>query len=112
MELLKKYLDLKINISFIGNSGEMKSLGISPRYIPESFEYLDEMEFLLDYKPEMKIVFAVAVEDEVIKRMMFGWAGPDDDEEAFHPLQEKELQNFFTKEEKTLLTFFDRLTKA
>lgn len=112
MESLKKYLDLKINISFIANPGEMKSLGISPRYIPESFEYPDEMEFLLDYKPEMKIVFTVAVENEVIKRMMFGWAGPDDDDEAFHPLQEEGLQNFFTEKEKILLTFFDRLTKA
>ena len=111
MNSLKKYLDLKINTSFIGNPDEIKSLGITPRYIPDSFEYLDEMEFLLDYKPEIKIVFTVAVEGESIKRMMFGWVGPDDDEEAFHPLPEEELQNFFTEKEKIILAFFDRLTK-
>ena len=100
MNSLKKYLDLKINTSFIGNPDEMKSLGITPRYIPDSFEYLDEMEFLLDYKPEIKIVFTVAVEGVSIKRMMFGWVGPDDDEEAFHPLQEEELQNSSRRKKK------------
>ena len=82
MKRFQKYLDKTLNEQFIGDEQELHHLNINVRYCPESFDFLDEIEFVLTYQADMDIVISVAVEDMLIKRIMIGWVGPDGDEPA------------------------------
>ena len=73
MEQFRKYLEKRINKEIINNRVKLRELEIKTRYIPESFEYLDEVEFMMDYTPDKSVIIGVAVEKDIVKRIMFGY---------------------------------------
>jgi len=112
MEQFRKYIDCQLNINKVHDNAVYKKLAIKPRYIPEIFEFFDEMEFIIDYTPEKYIVIGIAIEKELIKRVMMGWAGKDEEDDAFNPLNEDELNSILDMYSEKILSLFDNLTAS
>lgn len=84
--------------------------GIAPRYLPDEFESFDEMDFLVPLDGEKRLVVSAALEEGKIMRILLGWVGPDDPDDAMHPLDEEDLGQALEMNGDALVGFFEKIT--
>jgi hypothetical protein len=89
-----------------------EGIGVVPRYLPETLEDFDEMEFLAPYEGDKKLVLSVALEEGKIQRILLGWVGPGDPEDAMRSFDEEELERAAASGGKVFETLLEKITQA
>lgn len=84
--------------------------GIAPRYLPDEFEAFDEMDFLAPLDGERRLVVSAALEEGKIMRILLGWVGPGDPDDAMHALDEEGLGKALELNGDRLVGFFEKIT--
>jgi hypothetical protein len=88
----------------------LETTGITPRYLPDVFDELDEMEFTLPLKGEKGLVFSAVLEAGRIQRILLGWVGPDDPEDFMRPLDEAGIGEALEITGDALIRFLEAVT--
>ena len=111
MERFRRFFGCKVVRSQLDDVSLLEQSGLEARYLPEAFDEFDEMEFLLPWEEDRKIVLSAALEQEKIMRILFGWIGPGDPEDAMRKLEEEDLKKVLAEKGPLLLAFLESITQ-
>ena len=92
MQRFQPFVGRPVNRTRIGESSVLEKAGFVARYLPEEFDEFDEMEFTLPFEEEKSLVLSVALEQGRIMRILIGWVGPGDPDDAMRSFDEKDLK--------------------
>jgi len=84
--------------------------GVVPRYLPDAFEEFDEMEFILPFEGDRKLVLSLALEQGKVMRILLGWVAPDDPDDFMRSFDEEGLEKALTLRGDALVRFMERAT--
>ena len=110
MKRFQPFVGRAVDRPRLDGTGVLEKAGLVPRYLPDAFEEFDEMEFLLPFQEEKKLVLSVALEQGRIQRMLFGWVGPGDPEDAMRSLDEEGLTSALELHGAALIEFLEEVT--
>jgi hypothetical protein len=105
----KKFLETNINLEHVKNSDKLVDFGIATKYVPSIPEEFEEFEFTTHYG-ERTISIGVAVLKDKIKRIMLGFANPEDPDN-FTALSKEQLEDFLNQKGEKLVQFFEYITQ-
>ena len=105
MERLKAVMGRKISLDRIKEREALADFGIECSYLPDPPDIFDEFEFRMEW-PGGRVSFLVAVEQELVQRLLFGQVDGDDPD-LFRPLPEDTLARFISEKGDELCAFFD-----
>ncbi len=110
MERFQIYVNRKVERKNIDGSAALREAGFVPRYLPDAFEDFDEMEFLLPFEGDKKLVLSIALEEGGIKRILIGWVGPDDPDDMMRSLDKAGLKKALDLQGGSVSRFLDEIT--
>jgi hypothetical protein len=91
MKRFQEFIGRAVDRGRCGDAALLGSAGLEPRYLPETFDEFDEMDFLAAYEKGRSLVLSVALEQKRIQRILIGWAAPGDPDDAMRTLGDEEL---------------------
>ena len=109
MVRFKKFLEKKIIFGNLKNSGRLLGFGVAATYVPDVPDEFDEFSFAADYG-ERAVSIGIAVLDGKIKRLMVGFADPEDPD-IITALSKEELADFLNQKGEKLVQFFEYITQ-
>jgi hypothetical protein len=109
MVRFKKFLEKVINLEHVKNSDQLLNFGITTKYVPDTPEEFEEFEFTTHYG-ERTISIGVAILKGKIKRIMLGFANPEDPDNVT-ALSKEQLEDFLNQTGEKLVQFFEYITK-
>ncbi|RJP23843.1 MAG: hypothetical protein C4520_05220 [Candidatus Abyssobacteria bacterium SURF_5] len=112
MKRLQKYIDREVKLEPLKDVPWLSSLGIEVRYVPETLEEFDEMEFGLGHAIGKPTIFTLVLVQGKLKRVSLGWIPEEGNEDELHAFSEPELAEVLEQKETSLTSFFDRITAA
>lgn len=112
MERFRKIFGRSVNRSRLDDASLLEGAELTPRYLPDAFDEFDEMEFLCPLEGDRKLVLSAALEQGKIMRILFGWVGPDDPDDAMRRLDEEELKKILDGKGPALIEFLEAITEA
>lgn len=110
MDRFKPFFGLTLNRKAMDEPFLLETTGLSPRYLPDAFDDLDEFDYLLPFEGDKKLVFSAVVEMGKLKRVIFGWVGPEDDEDELRPLTPDELKRGLDLQGRQVAMFLEAIT--
>jgi hypothetical protein len=110
MKRLQRFIDRAIDPNAVKDEALLSSLGIQSRYVPETLEDFDEMEFGLGRSGGRTIIFTLVLEHAKLKRVSLGWIPEGGDEDDMRAFSGSELAEVMDENGDTLVGFFDKVT--
>jgi hypothetical protein len=105
----KKFLEKHINFEHVKNSDKLLNFEITSKYVPDASDEFEEFEFATNYS-ERTISIGVAILKGKIKRIMLGFANPEDPDNVT-ALSKEQLEDFLNQNGEKLVQFFEYITQ-
>jgi hypothetical protein len=112
MKRFQQFIDRLIDFEAVKDEALLSSLGVESRYVPETLEDFDEMEFGLGGSGGRKIIFTLVLEQRKLKRVSLGWIPGGGDEDDMHAFSQVDLAAVLDEKGDTLTRFFDAVLTA
>jgi hypothetical protein len=110
MERFKPFMARPVKPERLKDPALFEGTGAEPRYLPETLAAFDEMEFLAPYEGDRKLVLSVALEEGRIQRILMGWVGPGDPEDAMRSFDEQELEGVVDSHGEVFAVLLEKIT--
>jgi len=110
MERFRRFFGCPVNRKRMDDPALFEETGLEPRYLPEAFDVFDEMDFLAPLEGERRLVLSAALEEGKIMRILLGWVGPADPDDAMHRLDEEGIASALQLRGDDLVRFMEEIT--
>ncbi len=115
MERFQAFIGRTLERARLDNQEALGRAGLEPRYLPETFEEFDEVDFLAPLEPEgpldgrNRMVLSVAIERGKVQRILLGWVAPGDPEDTMRRLDEETLGRALEMNGDRVVAFFEEV---
>jgi len=110
MERFKAFVGRQVRRTRCDDGKILAKAGLVPRYLPEEFHEIDEMEFAVPLEGEKTLVLSAALEQGKIMRILLGWTAPGDPEDFMRPLEDDAVARALELRGDDLLRFLEDVT--
>jgi len=111
MKRFQPFVGRVVDRSRLDEATVLEARRIEARYLPDSFEEFDEMEFLAPFEGQDKLVFSVALEQGRIMRILLGWVQPGDPDDAMRSLDDAGIERALALQGEALLGVLQEITE-
>ncbi len=109
MERFQVFIGRILDRSRLDNREALERAGLEPRYLPESFDEFDEVDFVAPLDGPNRMVLSVALEQGRIGRIILGWVAPDDPDDAMRSFDDEGLQRALGANGDRVVAFLDEV---
>ena len=110
MKRLQRFIDRTVDLTAARDEELLSSSGIEARYVPDTLEEFDEMEFGLGLWAGRNVVFTLVLEHSQLKRVSLGWIPEGGEEDDMRAFSESELAAVLDEKGDALIRFFETVT--
>jgi len=110
MDDLRRFMGRAVAVERLSDRETRNGLGVRDRWVPETIEAFDEIEFALPLTAERDAVLTLAVEDGNVARIMLGWAPAGDEDADARGFTEEELGSALERHRESLVRLLSHLT--
>lgn len=109
MVRFKRFIENDINLEHVRNSDQLRTFEITIKNLPDIPEEFDEFAFAT-YYGEQAISIVIGIFAGKIKRVMLGFADPEDPDNII-ALSKEQLEDFLNQKGEKLVQFFEYITQ-
>lgn len=110
MKRFQPYINRTVNHNATKDGSLLSSLGVEGRYVPDTLEDFDEMEFGLGEWEGRKVIFTLVVEEGKLQRVSLGYVPEDGDEDDMVAFSQADLARVLEAKGDILTEFFEKVT--